>query len=142
MWCRKILLAYDGSPASKNALKLAIDIAKQDESVEIVAAHILKIYGGLAGAAQDGIILQAEALAESLEYELSCIPNKTHVELLRGSSPADLLLSYAHDNDCDLIVMGSRGIGGAKGYLGSVSYAIVQRSERCAVLIAKEGMHA
>lgn len=140
MWCKRILLAYDGSAASKNALKLAVDVAKQDQDIEIIAAHILKIYG--AGVAQDSIIRQAEALADDLEKQLVEVPNPTRVELLRGDSPADLLLSCAHDNECDLIVMGSRGVGGAKGYLGSVSYAVVQRSEKCAVLIAKEGMHA
>lgn len=140
MWCERILLAYDGSAASKNALKLAIDVAKQDESIEIVAAHILKIYGS--GPAQDSIVRQAEALADDLESMLAQVPNPTRVELLRGESPADLLLSCAAENKCDLIVMGSRGVGGAKGYLGSVSYAVVQRSEKCAVLIAKEGMHA
>lgn len=140
MWCKRILLAYDGSAASKNALKLAVDVAKQDQDIEIIAAHILKIYG--AGVAQDSIIRQAEALADDLEKQLAEVPNPTRVELLRGDSPADLLLSCARDNECDLIVMGSRGVGGAKGYLGSVSYAVVQRSEKCAVLIAKEGMHA
>lgn len=140
MWCKRILLAYDGSAASKNALKLVVDVAKQDQDIEILAAHILKVYG--AGVAQDSIIRQAEALADDLEKQLAQVPNPTRVELLRGDSPADLLLSCAADNECDLIVMGSRGVGGAKGYLGSVSYAVVQRSEKCAVLIAKEGMHA
>ena len=57
--------------------------------------------------------------------------------LLKGSSPADLLLKCAQDEGCDLIVMGSRGQGGVKGFLGSVSYAVVQGSP-IAVLIAKD----
>lgn len=140
MWCKKILIAYDGSAASENALKLALDAARQDESVEIVAAHILKIYGAMAGGAQDALIHDAEAIAEKLEGVLGTIPNTTEVKVLRGSSPADLLLSCAKDEGCNLIVMGSRGVGGAKGYLGSVSYAVVQRSGNIPVLIAKEGM--
>lgn len=140
MWCTRILLAYDGSAAAKNALKLAIDMAKQDESIEVIAAHILKVYG--AGPAQDSIIRQAESLADELEGRLAEIPNPSRVELLRGDAPAELLLACAEENECDLIIMGSRGVGGAKGYLGSVSYAVVQRSKKCAVLIAKEGMHA
>lgn len=142
MWCKKILLAYDGSRASENALKLALDVAKQDESIEIVAAHILKVLGAMAGGAQDALIRQAEAVSDDLEKALANIPNPSEVKLLRGDSPADLLLRCAKEDGCDLIVMGSRGVGGAKGYLGSVSYAVVQRAERVAVLIAKEGMHA
>ena len=142
MWCNRILLAYDGSAASKNALNLAVDIAKQDETIEIIAAHVLKIYGGMAGSAQDSIIRHAQELSEELESMLDGIPNKCRIELLRGSSPADLLLACANDNECDVVVMGSRGVGGAKGYLGSVSYALIQRAQNCAVLIAKERMHA
>ena len=65
------------------------------------------------------------------------MPNKAHAHLLKGTSPADLLLKCAEDEGCDLIVMGSRGKGGVKGYLGSVSYAVVQGSP-VAVLIAKD----
>ena len=41
------------------------------------------------------------------------------------------------EEGCDLIIMGSRGQGGVKGFLGSVSYAVVQGSP-IAVLIAKD----
>lgn len=138
MWCRKILLAYDGSPAAKVALRLAMDEAARDESIEIVAAHVLTI-NATAGA-QEVLIHQAEALHDELEEALAGIPNPAKVEVLRGTSPADLLLSCAKREGCNLIIMGSRGVGGAKGYLGSVSYAVVQRSTDAAVLIAKEGM--
>ena len=65
------------------------------------------------------------------------MPNNAHAKLLKGTSPADLILKCAQDEGCDLIIMGSRGQGGVKGYLGSVSYAVVQGSP-VAVLIAKD----
>lgn len=139
MWRKKILLAYDGSPASKVALALTLDEAKLDESIGIVAAHVL-ITCADASAAQSVLIRDAEAVHDELEEALSDIPNPTKIEILRGTSPADLLLNCAKREGCNLIVMGSRGVGGAKGYLGSVSYAVVQRSSDAAVLIAKEGM--
>lgn len=139
MWCKKILLAYDGSPAAKVALALALDEAKRDETIGIVAAHVL-ITCADASAAQDVLIREAEAVHDDLDEVLSAIPNPTKIEILRGTSPADLLLGCAKREGCNLIIMGSRGMGGAKGYLGSVSYAVVQRSTDAAVLIAKEGM--
>ena len=139
MWCKKILLAYDGSPAARVALTLALDEAKRDESIGIVAAHVL-ITRADASAAQDVLIREAEAVHDDLDEVLSAIPNPTKIEILRGTSPADLLLGCAKREGCNLIIMGSRGMGGAKGYLGSVSYAVVQRSTDAAVLIAKEGM--
>ena len=44
----------------------------------------------------------------------------------------------AEDDGADLIIMGSRGQGGVKGFLGSVSYAVTKESP-VTVLIAKEG---
>ena len=43
----------------------------------------------------------------------------------------------AREEECDLIIMGSRGKGGVKGYLGSVSYAVVKDSP-ITVMIAKD----
>lgn len=140
MWCKKILLAYDGSAAAKVALSLALDEAQRNESIGIVAAHVLKICGDVAGGVQQALIHDAEAIADELESVFANVPNPTSVRILRGSSPADLLLACAKEEGCNLIIMGSRGVGGAKGYLGSVSYAVVQRSTDAAVLIAKEGM--
>ena len=93
MWCSKVLVAYDGSAPSAKALHLARSIGAQDESVELVFAHVVKLYG-------------------------------------LGTGAETVLLD-------DLIVMGSRGQGGVKGFLGSVSYAVVQGSP-IAVLIAKD----
>ena len=52
------------------------------------------------------------------------------------SSPAEVLIKGAEEEGCDLIITGSRGRGGVSGYLGSVSYAVVQESP-IAVLVAK-----
>ena len=43
---------------------------------------------------------------------------------------------YAEENSCDLIVMGSRGLGPVRGALGSVSYAVLH-SSKAPVLIGK-----
>ena len=126
MWCSKVLVAYDGSAPSAKALHLARSIGAQDESVELVFAHVVKLYG--LGTGAETVLLDE---AKKVLVEMA------HAHLLKGSSPADLLLKCAQDEGCDLIVMGSRGQGGVKGFLGSVSYAVVQGSP-IAVLIAKD----
>ena len=42
--------------------------------------------------------------------------NPTEVRVLKGTSPADLIVNCAKEEGCDLIIMGSRGQGGVKGF--------------------------
>ena len=135
MWCSKILVAYDGSAASAKAVMLARSIARQDENIELVLVHVVKLYAMGSGAESALMSTSDRVLAELADIKAE-IPNPTTVHLLKGSSPADLILRCAQQEGCDLIIMGSRGNGGVKGYLGSVSYAVTQASP-IAVLIAK-----
>lgn len=58
------------------------------------------------------------------------------VELLQGS-PAEVILAYAKEHTVDVIVIGSRGLGGIREFvLGSVSHNVVQ-SARIPVLVVK-----
>jgi nucleotide-binding universal stress UspA family protein len=58
------------------------------------------------------------------------------VELLQGS-PAEVILKYAKEHAIDVIVIGSRGLGGIREFvLGSVSHNVVQ-SARIPVLVVK-----
>ena len=97
---------------------------------------MVKLYG-LGTGAETVLLDEAKKVLVEMEQLADEVPNKAHAHLLKGSSPADLLLKCAQDEGCDLIVMGSRGQGGVKGFLGSVSYAVVQGSP-IAVLIAKD----
>ena len=54
------------------------------------------------------------------------------------TQPGGQIVTYAIDNLCDLIVMGSRGLGALRGILGSVS-SYVLRNADVPVLIVKEG---
>ena len=136
MWCSKVLVAYDGSAPSAKALHLARSIGAQDESVELVFAHVVKLYG-LGTGAETVLLDEAKKVLVEMEQLADEVPNKAHAHLLKGSSPADLLLKCAQDEGCDLIVMGSRGLGPLKGlFMGSVSSYVVTHSV-CPVLIVK-----
>ena len=139
MWCSKILVAYDGSRSSKIALDLAVSIAEQDSRIEIIAVHVMRLYiSGSAAVGMDTIIVDdATDVADELERRLEAIPNPTELRIVKGTSPAEIILRCAEEEQCDLIIMGSRGQGGVKGYLGSVSYGVVQGAQ-AKVLIAKD----
>lgn len=139
MWSKKILVAYDGSAPSHKALDIVHEIAKSDPDIEVVFAHVLMLYASGSGAAGIDAVVAEDAIRveDELEQLASELPNKTHVRILKGTSPADLIVGCALDEGCDLIVMGSRGKGGVKGYLGSVSYKVTKESP-VTVMIAKD----
>lgn len=139
MWCNKVLVAYDGSSASERALEMARGIVAADECIGLVLVHVARMVGsGSPMAGFDAVIADdAQATVDGLAAIADAIPNPTEVKLLIGTSPADLIVRCAREEGCDLIVMGSRGQGGVKGFLGSVSYAVTKESP-VAVLIAKE----
>ena len=139
MWCEKVLVAYDGSSPSHKALEMARRIGKESPDTKFVLAHVAKLYtsGALATGTDTVLLEDTQDIKCEIEAVAKDMPNETSVRILRGSSPADLLVRCAKEEDCDLVIMGSRGQGGVKGYLGSVSYAVVQSSPVC-VLIAKD----
>ncbi|MFR1638839.1 MAG: universal stress protein [Eggerthellaceae bacterium] len=55
--------------------------------------------------------------------------NKVYIELLQETQPGGQIVTYAIDNLCDLIVMGSRGLGALRGILGSVSSYVLRNAD-------------
>ena len=141
MWCHKILVAYDGSAPSHRALEVMHEIAQSNPAAEVVLVHVMRLFSsGSAAAGMDTVMADdAMAIRQELEEIAADLPNPCEVKVLKGTSPADLIVNCAKDEGCDLIIMGSRGQGGVKGFLGSVSYAVTKESP-ITVLIAKEGV--
>lgn len=139
MWYSKILMAYDGSKPSDRAVEIACDMARENPQAQIVFAHVLKLVGSTMGESGMNQILfeQARDIQRRLEEVAAPFGARARVLMLKGSSPATLLVSCCEEEDCDVIVMGSRGMGGVKGYLGSVSRSVVQEAKAC-VVVAKE----
>ncbi len=138
----KIVVAYDGSELSKKALERAIYLAKQDEKVELnvitaILHPIASIYNyGAADAAHEANLEAAREMMKEVEETLKAIPNKTETYIVEGN-PAQKIEEFAKNNNADLIIMGSRGLGGLKElFLGSVSHHVVQKAS-CEVIIVK-----
>jgi len=134
----RMLVAFDGSETSRKAVALAYRLAQENPGTSVIFAHAIKLRGAVLGDPTIDEVLfdRAERFERYLTAVAATLSNETSVKLLKGSSPADLIMGCATREGCDLIVMGSRGMGGVKGYLGSVSYAVVQEASMC-VLIAK-----
>ncbi|WP_342431562.1 universal stress protein [Neobacillus sp. FSL H8-0543] len=139
----RIVVAYDHSALSKKALKMAMNLAKQDKIIELYVVMVQQplrpapySYGYVYVSAQEAQREEIQAIRKDLEEELNSLQNKTGTVLLEGN-PGQMIVDYVRQNDADLVVMGSRGLSGLKElFLGSVSHYVVQKAT-CPVLIVK-----
>lgn len=132
-----ILAPIDESPGSTRAVRLAIEIARAFGS-ELILFHVapLRELPVLIGEAEDfrdserGQLVLGRAAKMAAEAGV-----RARVELRQGHVVDQILRCVRRDHP-DLIVMGSRGIRGAKGVLlGSVSRAVSRKSSASVVLV-------
>ena len=136
-----IVVGVDGSEGSLAALRFAIEEAKI-RSAEVKAVNAWNVppavYGGgwaPAGVDFDEFRKLAEAALEKTLQEVGAGESGVSVTaILREGQPADVLCAEAPNAD-DLLVVGSRGLGGFRGLLlGSVSQQVVNHST-CPVVV-------
>lgn len=140
---KHIMVPYDQSEAADRALEFAIDLAKKYSSIiNIVACVVPQVPMNPSFATSYAEILvllrqSAVSLLAKLESRLKELQIPVKTDVLEGVSVTDELLAYAESHQVDLIVMGSRGLGGFKKLLlGSVASGVSQHS-KCPVLIIK-----
>ena len=136
----KILIAYDGSAHSKRAAKLAGDLARREDQAEVWLVCVMEAIPKYMGEPyiQDLITAQTDAGKNFLESAKEIIGSDVniHDELLFGS-PAETIMSVAESNDCDLIIMGTRGLSVLQGLLlGSQVHRVISHA-KCPVLAVK-----
>ncbi len=140
---KHIMVPYDKSESAIRAFEYAIDLAgKYNANISIVTCISIQIptdpYFGTAYI-ETTRLLKEDALksAQSLEPKLKELKMQYKIDVLEVVSITDTLTSYAESHNVDLIVMGSRGLGGFKRLLlGSVASGVSQHS-KCPVLIVK-----
>ncbi|HIS39379.1 MAG TPA: universal stress protein [Candidatus Aphodovivens avistercoris] len=143
-----IMVPYDGSPSARAALEEAAKFAREDPGmvlhivqiidVEARMAKILDSKPSTAGQLSSARLKQLHeqaveeadaALHRQIDTILSSLLNKVVIEFLEEASPGAQIVAYAEGNGCDLIVMGSRGLGALRGMLGSVSNYVLREAD-------------
>jgi len=146
----KILVCTDGSKHSQKALEEVSVIVKGCNVNEVAIIHVYGKFDSFPVAVEGNIPhmeinrLAMEAykkkgekiLSEALKFiRRKNIKVRT---ILKKGHPVDTILGVAQEEGFDMIVIGSRGLGGLKKlFLGSVSNAIIQEVENCSVLVIK-----
>jgi nucleotide-binding universal stress UspA family protein len=137
-----VLVATDGSECAERALESAIDMVKVSNG-KLTIMHVLELPPtvGIGKTLTAKVVRfytnDAKAFLEEQQHEAKTRGVDAGTILAKSGSPAKAILSTAKSRKMDLIVVGSRGLGGVKGLLlGSVSNAIVH-SAKISVLVTK-----
>ncbi len=137
-----LVIAYDGSPLSNEALDTAIDLAR-DWGAALTVLSVYQPPTVVSYGPAPPVFIGDEVKQALLEqYQKALVRAREHgVPEVRGmfleGHPADEILRFVEEEHADLVVMGSRGISSTRRLLlGSVSDAVVHHS-RTAVLVVR-----
>ena len=150
----KILVAVDGSEPSNRALDYAVEIAGKWNSELTILSVVPRVmlplfpdegFGSAPIAAYRNMRQYEEkmrsiyqnVLDDAVKEVRAKNPELKIVEMVQDGRPSSEIVNAAEKNGVDLIVMGSRGIGGITGWiLGSTSRRVVESCTK-PILIVK-----
>ena len=146
----KILVSIDGSENATRAMKAALSIAKQFQSelliLNVVAEMVPPVFSpiGVNVPAVDysNYLELAENDAKKLVNDAEAVAknesiNAKGVVLRTVTSVAETILEEASKENVNLLIVGTRGLGGFKKLLlGSVSNAVIAHAH-CSVLVVR-----
>jgi nucleotide-binding universal stress UspA family protein len=136
---QKILVPVDGSSHAELACRHAVGLAR-DGGAEILLLHC---YGELpmilGGESREEVIAASEKeagtfLAPCIRYcEEQRMPCRS---IIHNGSPGRMIVQVAKEEQCDLIVMGSRGLSEFSGLvMGSVSHRVLEYTDIPVLLV-------
>jgi nucleotide-binding universal stress UspA family protein len=130
---KKILVAFDGSEYAQRAAYIAGEMARSGKDVELWLVCAMDLVPNELGKPYiDQLITERTHIGtDMLQRAKEIIGSKVniHEELLFGS-PAESIMNVAKNQSCDLIIMGTRGVGGLKGLLlGSQIQKVISLSK-------------
>ena len=139
---KKIVLAVDGSEVSRNALRHAIELTKQNNGT-LIAVHVIppidvtdietfKPESLMRGLRQEGekILSEVKELAQKEGVKVQAT--------IEEGVPFEKICEVAENTDSDIIVMGSHGRTGiGKVFIGSVTERVISRTHCRPVLVVK-----
>src|SRR2546428_1949762 len=137
---KRILVAIDGSKNTAEACEIAATIAKKSQS-GVVLLHVIPSQSVLAAPLAGSYYSHLrKAAGEMLEKAASVIEGTgvtVRKEIVQGrASIAQTIVEYSASCNSDLVVLGTRGLGGFKRItLGSVSSAVAAHAPCAAIVV-------
>ncbi|MCM2563130.1 universal stress protein [Lutimaribacter sp. EGI FJ00015] len=141
----RILVPFDGSVGGEQALIKAVELAKvtgAEIQVLTVYRHHSMLEASFSmvrasdpGNMDDAMRSHAREVAEHAKKLAKEHGAETVRAFVKTGQPARTIVRFANEHECDLIVLGARGMGSVEGYLlGSVSHKVTGLS-RVPVLV-------
>jgi nucleotide-binding universal stress UspA family protein len=140
---KSIVVGSDGSHTSNLAVRTAAELAKTC-GAKVHVVNVTKPAGTMMAAPEAMAMSAAVQVGEDAQRKV--VDDLKHAASMvkavgvefethgRVGDPATVILHVAEDTSADLIVLGNRGMKGARRLLGSVPNAIAHRAD-CAVMI-------
>jgi nucleotide-binding universal stress UspA family protein len=135
----KILVPLDGSKSSKKTLSESVAFAKQNDA-SLVGLYVLPFsplsYRNVKFA-QEIMYGEGKKILENAQKVADKAGVVLQPKILKGT-PGELISTFANQNKnkIDLIMIGSRGMGGLKElFLGSVSHHVIHKSKKPVMII-------
>jgi nucleotide-binding universal stress UspA family protein len=144
-WARRVLVAVDGSDGAADAIKRALALRQELRNPAEMELHVINVQRSMTG---DVSTFVAASSIESYHLERSeaalaparamlssaRVPFEEHTVV---GAPGPTIAEAAKAYGCDLIVLGSRGLGGhTAALLGSVVQGVLEHAT-VPVLVAK-----
>jgi len=137
----KILVAIDGSENAKRALEVALGLCQNYHSKLVILNTVLIDHYGIQHSRySEGdskrILDEAVSIAKK-SFATVGFPTEVSGEVKHATSIVETIIETALNEKVDLIVIGTRGLGGFKKLLlGSVSSGVVTHAN-CNVLVVR-----
>lgn len=141
---KRILVPTDFSEHAENALKVAAQIAKKNNS-EIILLHTLELPSQMNDAVTGGISIPESMLFIKKANEMlsktadsAYLDGLTIIEIAKLDRPTEGIIKTSKEHEIDLIIMGSHGVSGFEELaIGSNTEKVVRHSE-VPVLVIKQ----
>lgn len=137
---QSILVPYDGSSHASSALKVAVEMLKDNPAARLHVVTVIP-FSTVPASIQilnkesyqtyvDAMVAQGlKSLHDKVDALMRDVEDRSDVSATAESSVAAGILRFAKEHGCDFIVMGRRGLGALRGMLGSVSFAVLREAE-------------
>ena len=137
---QSILVPYDGSSHASSALKVAVEMLKDNPAARLHVVTVIP-FSTVPASIQilnkesyqtyvDAMVAQGlKSLHDKVDALMKDVEDRSDVSATTESSVAAGILRFAKEHGCDFIVMGRRGLGALRGMLGSVSFAVLREAE-------------